>query len=80
MGGIGGAIVLGALALVAWRIWGRKKSNPDEDNLMRASPYQSGGGVVTETRHSHGGSTVYSNGLERYGQGGQRDVNAASNF
>jgi len=29
--GIGGAIVLGALAAVAWRLWGRKK--PVEDDF-----------------------------------------------
>lgn len=32
--GVGGAIILGALALVAWRIWGRKKHAEESDNLM----------------------------------------------
>ncbi|KAJ4310152.1 hypothetical protein N0V84_011121 [Fusarium piperis] len=32
--GIGGAIVVGALGVVAWRIWGRKKHNDEADGLM----------------------------------------------
>ncbi|UPK91079.1 hypothetical protein LCI18_002014 [Fusarium solani-melongenae] len=32
--GVGGAIVVGALAVVAWRIWGRKKHNDEADGLM----------------------------------------------
>jgi hypothetical protein len=31
--GVGGAIVLGALAFVAWRIWGRKRGAREDDGL-----------------------------------------------
>ncbi|KAM0439790.1 hypothetical protein ACHAPT_000887 [Fusarium lateritium] len=42
--GIGGAIVVGALAVVAWRIWGRKKHNDEADGLM----------IFNETNNSSG--------------------------
>jgi len=29
--GVGGAIVLGALGVVAWRLWGKKKDAVDDD-------------------------------------------------
>lgn len=31
VGGIGGALVLGALAYTGWRIWGKKKNLHDDD-------------------------------------------------
>jgi hypothetical protein len=37
VGGIGGAIFLGALALVAWRIWGRKRQSTDDDDFLGAA-------------------------------------------
>jgi hypothetical protein len=32
--GVGGAFILGALGIVGWRIWGRKKQAEEQDNLM----------------------------------------------
>lgn len=79
--GVGGAIVLGALGLVGWRIWGRKKHNEEQDGLM---DYNMGTGGV-EKHESTGpinGSnqqqTPFQSTLEDYHQPGH--VNASSNF
>ena len=38
IGGVGGAILLGGLAIVAWRIWGRNRRSAGSDNdLMEGS-------------------------------------------
>lgn len=42
--GVGGAIVVGALAVVAWRIWGRKKHNDEADGLMDFNETNNGSG------------------------------------
>jgi hypothetical protein len=59
VGGIGGAILLGGLALVAWRMWGRRHANGlrhEEDDLPRPmteknepplSRYHNGGQINT---------------------------------
>ena len=79
--GVGGAIVLGALALVAWRIWGRKKQAEENDGLMA---YDNGysGAEKSEPSHSPSTSTSQRNPfqstLENYHQPTQ--VNASSNF
>lgn len=77
VGGVGGAIILGGIGLVIWRVWGRKRAAPEDDNLM-------GGGnsamLTKEERISHGGSTSISDGLERYRDPAQHNVNTASNF
>lgn len=76
VGGVGGAIVLGALALVAWRIWGRKKSTPEDDTLMGSGPPT----LTHEKRTSGNDSVGYNDGLERYRDHGSQNVNTASNF
>lgn len=77
--GVGGAIVLGALALVAFRIWGRKKHLEESDGLM---DYDSGVGTVekSEPRSSGGGNqrNPFQSTLENYHQ--PTAVNASSNF
>jgi len=52
VGGIGGAIVLGGLLVVAWRLWGRKKGKTQDDD-----DYFSGSdnGVASEKRRNHFG-------------------------
>ncbi|KAI9671783.1 MAG: hypothetical protein M1831_003311 [Alyxoria varia] len=83
VGGIGGAIVLGALAFVAWRIWGRKKPTPEEDDLMSDQQYATGQASLTqEKRASRDGSTTLSDGLERYRDPAHpsHNVNTSSNF
>jgi predicted negative regulator of RcsB-dependent stress response len=52
--GVGGAIVLGALALVAWRIWGRKKQAEENDGLMA---YDNGYSGAEKSEPSHSPST-----------------------
>ncbi|KAL2355573.1 hypothetical protein BJ546DRAFT_635819 [Cryomyces antarcticus] len=37
VGGVGGAILLGGIALVAWRVWGRRGHRLDEDDELMGS-------------------------------------------
>ncbi|KAL2169950.1 hypothetical protein VTG60DRAFT_5420 [Thermothelomyces hinnuleus] len=73
--GVGGAIVLGGLALVAWRIWGRKKPQEESDGLM---DYNS----AIESKPDSGGPgaarSPFQSTLESYHAPTQ--VNTASNF
>jgi len=73
--GVGGAIILGGLALVAWRIWGRKKHQDENDGLMDY-------GNTTEVSEPVGGSmagrTPFQSTLESYHAPTQ--VNTAANF
>ncbi|KZZ99135.1 Mid2-like cell wall stress sensor [Moelleriella libera RCEF 2490] len=75
--GVGGAIVLGTLALVAWRIWGRKKYNEEHDVLMDYDMSASGP-EKSERGNSVGGRTPFQSTLENYHQPGH--VNPSSNF
>jgi hypothetical protein len=78
--GVGGAIVLAALAVLAWRIWGRKKP-ADNDGL---AGYGGGYGGVekSEAGSSAGGTmsnrTPFQSTLESYHAPTQ--VNPSSNF
>lgn len=85
VGGIGGAIVLGALAVVAWRLWGRKGAGQEEEDDLMASQYDSN----SEKPMSSG--TTATLGMTNSGYtGGEVDrynaphlnvpANAASNF
>lgn len=78
--GVGGAVVLGALALVAWRIWGRKKDNEEHDVLMDYDMSTPGAAEKSERGSSAGGTqrTPFQSTLENYHQPSQ--VNASSNF
>ncbi|KAK0749541.1 hypothetical protein B0T18DRAFT_389110 [Schizothecium vesticola] len=72
--GVGGAIILGGLAFVAWRIWGRKKGADENDNLM---DYPSGTAEKPATGNTIGG-TPFQSTLESYHAPTQ--VNQAKNF
>ena len=74
--GIGGAILLGGIAVVAWRIWGRKGRATDDDNdLMDSHPGSSG----REKHSSVSGQSPFRSTLDQYhNQTGP--VNTASNF
>ena len=77
--GIGGAIVIGGVAVVAWRIWGRKRSVGDDDNdLMGSHPGSSG----HEKRSSLSGNTPFKSTLDQYhsSHNPPGPVNTASNF
>lgn len=74
--GVGGAILIGALGLVFWRI--HKKRNEqfgDEDDLMGGTAVGSG---PREKAPSPAGTTPFKNTLDQYHNPGP--VNAASNF
>lgn len=60
--GVGGAIILGGLGFVAWRIWGRKKHQEENDVLM-----DYGSGVEKpDTGNSMNGRTPFQSTLESY--------------
>lgn len=88
--GIGGFIILGALGLVAWRIWGRKKQAEEADGLMDfndtpSTAYHSGYGPVEKSEPGSAGrdsgprATPFQSTLENYHQP-TAPVNASSNF
>ncbi|KYK61029.1 hypothetical protein DCS_02169 [Drechmeria coniospora] len=75
--GVGGAVVLGVLALVAWRIWGRKKQLDENDGLMDFN-------IVSMEKPGRASSagphqTPFQSTLENYHQP-TTQVNASSNF
>ena len=71
IGGIGGAALLGALAVVAWRVWGRKK-HIDEDE------YDPNKDILADKTSSVDGQTPFRSTLDQYHHPGP--VNTASNF
>ncbi|KAK4575217.1 hypothetical protein LTR86_001069 [Recurvomyces mirabilis] len=67
VGGIGGAILIGGIALVAWRLWGKKKRQAvPQDDFMDSRDDS----IRQEKRESHGVPYNNPNGA----------VNTASNF
>lgn len=84
VGGIGGAILIGGLAFVAWRLWGKKKAAAGEqeefydgsqEGSSIAGQKRESMGVLSNSGMSEGGGT----GLERY-QNPNGRINTASNF
>ena len=74
VGGIGGFILLGGIAVVVWRIWGRKRrSGYDENDPMDSQPGSSG----REKRSSVSGHSPFRSTLDQYHS---QPVNTASNF
>ncbi|KAK3330958.1 hypothetical protein B0H66DRAFT_82895 [Apodospora peruviana] len=73
--GVGGAIVLAGLAFVAWRIWGRKRGQDENDGLM---DYSSPNDGKSEVGGSMTGRTPFQSTLESYHAPTQ--VNQAANF
>ncbi|EGS22813.1 uncharacterized protein CTHT_0012890 [Thermochaetoides thermophila DSM 1495] len=72
--GIGGAIVLGGLAFVVWRIWGRRRNQEENEVLMDyGSPVEK-----PESGGSLSGRTPFQSTLESYHA--PTHVNQASNF
>jgi hypothetical protein len=89
VGGIGGAILLGGLAIVAWRLWGKKKtqqreSMAQEDYLNAGrSDYSRGNSFGAEKRisplsSSYGGGISPGSTMNYQNPNGR--VNTASNF
>jgi len=72
--GIGGAILVGGLAVVAYRIWGRKKHAEDEDDL-----YDPNDNSLNKEKTSNvSGQSPFKSTLDQYHTPGP--VNTASNF
>jgi len=73
--GVGGAALLGALFLVAWRVWGRKRTEPEEHDDLMGTAYGH------EKSSSTGGPAAnpFQSTLESY-HNPARGVNASSNF
>ena len=77
VGGIGGAILLGGLAVVAWRIWGRsRRTNYEEDDPMNPHPASSGHEKSSSSDRAH---SPFRSTLDQYHSPAQ-PVNTASNF
>jgi hypothetical protein len=76
--GVGGFIILAGLALVVYRVWGRKKADEDNDGLMS---YQIGSVGPEKTSSASGGAAPnpFQSTLENY-HNPARNVNASSNF
>jgi hypothetical protein len=76
--GIGGAIVLAGLLIVAWRIWGRKKNEDESDGLMG---FRTGnqGHEKTGSVSAAGTANPFQSTLENY-HNPARNANVSSNF
>jgi len=77
--GIIGAIVLGALFFLAWRIWGRRKNDEDEDDTL--SPFGRGTSAHGQEKTSDVGSmpSPFKTTLDQYHNPNAR-TNVSSNF
>lgn len=84
VGGIGGAVLIGGLAFVAWRLWGSKKAADNQDDYYEGSGTDS---IAGQKRQSTGvlSNSAFSDsnnanaGLERY-QNPNGAINTSSNF
>jgi len=72
VGGVGGAILLGGIALVCWRIWGRRRTPGEEDD------YGSAGSLKRDNGPSGQLTADTEDPLQRYQTPGK--PNAAANF
>lgn len=78
--GIGGAILLGAAGMVAYRIWGRKKQSEESDGLMSYDlstngyeKHEPSNSITSNTQR-----TPFQSTLDNYHQ--PSNVNPSSNF
>lgn len=72
--GIGGAIILAGLFVVAWRIWGRNKKEDENDGLMGGYDPVSAG---HEMKNEDGAvPNPFQTTLEGYHQPGRGNVSA----
>lgn len=80
MGGVGGAILLGGIAIVCWRIWGRKRSNYNDYDDVRSGDTAIAGTSEQKVRGSDAGGLANDEShMNRYA-GPQSRPNAAANF
>lgn len=85
MVGVGGAIVLGVIGIVIWRIRSKKNSGNDTDeaaDLMSGTPIGAGAREKAPSPGAHGAGansgTPFRSTLDQYHNPGP--VNAAANF
>lgn len=72
VGGVGGALLIGALAYTAWRIWGKKKNLHDDDL------YDPNANAEKMSLSTDNNSSAFHSTLDQYHRPGP--VNTASNF
>jgi hypothetical protein len=77
--GVGGAIVLAGLFVVAWRIWGRRKNEDDSDGLMGFRSGSAGHEKSSSVSGNGAAANPFQSTLENY-HNPARNVNASSNF
>jgi len=77
--GIIGAVVLGALFFLAWRIWGRRKNDEDDDDTL--SPFGRGSSAHGQEKTSDVGSmpSPFKTTLDQYHNPNAK-TNVSSNF
>ncbi|KAL2854419.1 hypothetical protein BJY01DRAFT_37982 [Aspergillus pseudoustus] len=76
--GVGGAILIGAIGVVAWRIRARRRNAQDDDVTDLMSGTAVGSGVREKAPSPAAGGTPFRSTLDQYHNPGP--VNAASNF
>jgi hypothetical protein len=74
--GVAGAIILGGLFFVAWRIWGKKKNEDESDGLMG---FRTGSAGQEKTGSVSGSGNPFQSTLDQY-HAPNKNVNASSNF
>lgn len=79
IGGIGGAALLTGLAIVAWRIWGRKKNDVDDDDFNVGTGYDPLNGEKDAAGRPVGAGSQFQSTLEQH-HAPPRNVNASANF
>lgn len=78
MVGVGGAIIVGALAVVGWRIHARKAAQDNDEAADLMSGTAVGAGAREKAPSPGAGGTPFKTTLDQYHNPGP--VNAASNF
>lgn len=77
VGGIGGVIVLGAIAIVLWRLYGKKRRHADGDDYDDLA--SSAADDYKEKKGRRASALPFRNNLEQY-HSPSAQINTASNF
>ena len=72
--GVGGALLLGGLAVVAWRLWGKRRNAGEENDILMGGP-----GAGHEKTSSVDNNSPFKSTLDQYHTPAGR-LNTASNF
>jgi hypothetical protein len=82
VGGVGGALLLGALAIVAFKIWGKKRNQGVEDDDLIYNGFNGGsaqGDKDVSTAGTGSGRSPFQSTLESH-HGPALGTNVSSNF